>query len=87
VLRKWKRISDKLKQIAQSKLIDLIIVDDTNYHNTNKKIKNVKKCYKTTINIACIPIKLLNEITQEGYKQLAILFKLSECTNIMVCQI
>jgi serine/threonine protein kinase len=82
-LESGKGPATKPKQIAQSELMDPIIVDDTDYYGTNKKIK---KCYKTTINVACIPIKL-NKITGKGPiqidKQLAILSKLSECTNIL----
>jgi hypothetical protein len=81
-LESGKGPATKPKQITQSELTDHTIADDTDYHGTNRKIKIVRKCYKTTINVACIPIKI-NEITQEGYKQLAILSKLSECTNIL----
>jgi serine/threonine protein kinase len=83
-LESGKGPATKPKQITQSELTDHTIADDTDYHGTNRKIKIVRKCYKTTntINVACIPIKL-NEITQEGYKQLTILSKLSECTNIL----
>ncbi|CAB4392279.1 unnamed protein product [Rhizophagus irregularis] len=74
----------KPKQIAQSNLTDPLIADDSDFRGSNKKI--VRKSYKTTINVACIPF-VLNEMDQEGYdrkdKQLVILSKLSECTNIL----
>ncbi|CAB4412875.1 unnamed protein product [Rhizophagus irregularis] len=74
----------KPKQIAQSDLTDPMIADDSDYRGSDKNI--VRKSYKTSINVACIPFEL-NEMDQEGYdrknKQLVILSKLSECTNIL----
>jgi serine/threonine protein kinase len=75
----------KPKQITQSELADPNIVDDTDFRGSNKKI--ARKCYRTTINVACIPFASSSETDQEASnrkdKQLAILSKLSECTNIL----
>ncbi|CAB4483702.1 unnamed protein product [Rhizophagus irregularis] len=72
----------KPKQIAQSDLTDPMIADDSDYRGSDKNI--VRKSYKTSINVACIPFEL-NEMDQEDRKnkQLVILSKLSECTNIL----
>ncbi|GBB84099.1 hypothetical protein RclHR1_10730002 [Rhizophagus clarus] len=74
----------KPKQITQSELMDPSIPDESDCRGSVKKV--VRKCYRTTINVACVPF-VLNESEPEERKkkdkQLAILSKLSECTNIL----
>jgi serine/threonine protein kinase len=84
VLESGKGPASKPKQIAQKELTDPTIVEDNDYRGKNKKV--VRKRYRTTINVACIPFAS-NETKQEGNdqedRQLAILSKLSECPNIL----
>ncbi|CAG8505821.1 12566_t:CDS:2 [Funneliformis caledonium] len=72
------------KQIEENEITDPYINEPTDYRGSNRHI--IRRQYKTTIEVACKPFEL-NKDDKEEYKkkqgQLAILSKLSECTNIL----
>ncbi|CAI2167501.1 17534_t:CDS:2 [Funneliformis geosporum] len=85
-----KGLDAKPNQIDENDIKDPFVTDRTDYRGSNNHI--IRKQYKTTIEIACKPFKLNKEVqgineNQGNYKrqqgQLAILSKLSDCTNIL----
>ncbi|CAG8577694.1 12740_t:CDS:2 [Funneliformis caledonium] len=85
-----KGINVKPNQIDEKDVKDPLVTDHTDFRGSNKHI--IRKQYKSTIEIACKPFKLNKEVQtnnegQGNYKkqqgQLAILSKLSDCTNIL----